>query len=275
MVTNLFTSMTAVVMRLSTGGAMSLYETGIRPRIDSYLKEQEDKKRDYGKFWSASSAGYCMRLNILKRLKVPPVPEIAEDRPRTIRVFEAGHVFHEWVQRITKNAGLSVASEDTLQDEKLMVRGHFDDLIKLDRGYILYDYKTANSMSFNFKKDEIGHCHKMQLGTYLYMINKSDKYPKVTEGRILTISKDDLRLREQHMTFTPDVEKQVVEYWATLNGYWSKQSLPRCTCLDYDGGFMGKRSKKGKVYNDYFLNNKPCSEDYIAMHTELMKGWSL
>lgn len=269
---------------------MSLYETGIRPLIDEYLALKQAEKRDYGQFWSASSAGYCMRLNILKRLDLPQVPEIAEDQARTTRVFESGHIFHEWVQRITKANKLSIASEDTLEDDKLMVRGHFDDLIMLQldesgelargtepRGkhYILYDYKTANSQSFNYKRDEIGHYHKMQLGTYLYMIHHSDKYPTVTEGRILTISKDDLRMREQQMFFNPQVEKEVVGYWNTLNGYWSKKTLPKCTCLDHDGGFMGKRSKKGKVYNPFFYEDEPCSIKWVAKHKDLLEGWSI
>lgn len=266
---------------------MSLYDTGIRPLIDDYLALEQAKVRDYGDFWSASSAGYCMRLNILKRLKLPPVDEIAEDRARTIRVFEAGHIFHEWVQRITKANKISIASEDTLEDLDLMVRGHFDDLIQVEQNldnkveqnfvqnFVLYDYKTANSQSFNYKRPEIGHYHKMQLGTYLYMLNKSGQYPKVSEGRILTISKDDLRMREQQLIYTPAVEKEIVGYWRTLNGYWSKQMLPKCTCLDHDGGFMGKRSKKGKIYNDYFFNDKPCSLEWIIKHKDLMPGWKV
>src|SRR3546814_4171368 len=74
-----------------------------------------------------------MRLNILRRLDVPKVPEITEDALRTQRVFECGHIFHEWAQRITKEAGLSIAQELELQDEDLMVRGHIDDLVLVKR----------------------------------------------------------------------------------------------------------------------------------------------
>ena len=277
---------------------MSLHETGIRPLIDEYLKKKEAEERDYGEYWSASSAGYCMRLNILKRLKIPPVPEIAEDRARTIRVFEAGHIFHEWIQRITKDAGISIAQEVELQDEDLMVRGHFDDLVLVggpivnedgtagmeERNLILYDYKTQNSQAFNYKRPEMGHSHKMQLGTYMYMLRKYTgkdittdipmNLETLTEARILKISKDDLRLHEEQMFWTPDLEKEVVGYWNTLNGYWKRKVLPRCTCKEYEG-FMGKRSSKGKIYNDYFLNDEPCSGEYIKMHSELMKGWTL
>lgn len=123
----------------------SLFDTGIRPLVDKYLAEQAAKERDYGDYWSASSAGYCMRLNIMRRLGVPRVPEIQEGWERTTRVFESGHIFHEWIQGITKNAGLSIASEVELQDEDLMIRGHFDDLVLVDGNLILYDYKTAHS----------------------------------------------------------------------------------------------------------------------------------
>lgn len=248
----------------------SLYNTGIRADFDKWLIEK-DKERDYGEYWSASSAGFCMRLNIMRRLKIPRIPEIENDRARTLRVFEAGHTFHEMMQKVTKANGSSIASEVELQDEKLMVRGHFDDLVKKNDRLILYDYKTAHSKSFNFKRDEMGHYHKMQLGTYIYMLK--DKYPDLKEARILTIEKDTVRMKEEQMFYSQALEKEVVEYWTTLNGYWNKKMLPRCTCLDIDGGFMGKRTKAGKIYNDYMYNDIPCNIEWALKHKELMKGW--
>lgn len=269
----------------------NLFETGIRPAVDAYLKKKSEEERDYGNYWSASSAGYCMRLNIMKRLGVPKVPEL-EDNATQTRIFEAGHIFHEWLQRITKDAGLSIASEVELQDEELMIRGHFDDLILIDGRLILMDYKTAHSASFNYKKrqTEIGHYHKMQLGTYMYMLRNLKPGDKVTyedghlfmdklkefssegenyltqltEARILSISKDDLRMHEQQLLWSPQLEKEVYEYWSTLNGYWKAQKLPACTCLKFDGGFMGKRSAKGKFYNDFFYEDEPCSLKWFA-----------
>jgi hypothetical protein len=289
---------------------MSLFNTGVRPAIDAYLTEKTKEKRDYGAYWSASSAGYCMRLNILKRLDVPPVPEIAEDAVRTQRVFEAGHIFHEWAQRITKNAGLSIAQELELQDEDLMVRGHIDDLVLVhdqsitipyekdgeligdlpedEQHLILYDYKTANSQAFNYKKDAIGDYHRMQLGTYMYMLRTANSLPvgnpespvkitwkqgyqNLTEGRILTISKDDLRMREHQLLWSPELEQDIQNYWIALNAYWRDKTLPPCTCLKHDGGFMGRRSKKGKVYNPYFYQDTPCAEAWIK--DKLPEDW--
>jgi hypothetical protein len=284
---------------------MSLFDTGIRPAVDEYLLKKSKEERNYGDYWSASSAGYCMRLNIMRRLGVPKVPEL-EDNATQTRIFEAGHIFHEWLQRITKDAGLSIASEVELQDEDLMIRGHFDDLILIDDRLILMDYKTAHSASFNYKKQrtEMGHYHKMQLGTYMYMLRRTarkkvvtkdgafvnlwnppengdltladmpETMANLTEARILSISKDDLRMHEEQLLWTPELEKDVYSYWSTLNGYWKKRTLPKCTCLHHDGGFMGRKSAKGKFYNDYFYNDTPCSEEWLKLTKE--KGlWSV
>lgn len=280
-----------------------LFNTGVIPIINQHIDDEAKKVRDYGDYWSASSAGYCMRLNIFRRLGVPAVPEIEDKKATTQRVFSAGHIFHSWIQGLTKEAGISIAQEMELQDEDLMVRGHFDDLVLMEdfempenarerarllptpESYfekthlILYDYKTAHSASFNYVKNrEMGHYHTYQLATYMYMLRNNAQNKNIlpthddtltpfnleslTEARILSISKDDLRLHEEQLMWSEDLEKKVTDYWTTLNKYWAEKKLPPCTCLDYDGGFMGKRSSKKKVYNDYFYNDEPCSLDW-------------
>ena len=263
-----------------------LFNTGIRPAIDEYLKKKSEELRDYGLYWSASSAGYCQRLVIMRRLLVPKVPELQDDQARTTRVFEAGHLFHEWIQRITKDAGLSIASEVELQDEDLLIRGHFDDLIKIDDRLILMDYKTANSKSFDYPKPEIGFYHKMQLGSYMMMLRKGSMWAEIgnisdpnqydlTEARILTLEKDTLRMKEHQLFWSPALESEVLAYWNTLNTNWKNKTLPKCTCHVQDGGWLARRTKAGKVYNDYFYGNEPCSLEWAKLHRELFKGWKL
>lgn len=290
---------------------MSLYDTGVMPYFEKYVREESEKVRDYGDYWSASSAGYCMRLNILKRLKVPKVPEIAETSEESQMVFQAGHMFHWWLQNITKESGLSIAQELELQDEDLLVRGHIDDLVLVTRTdrdpggsvdveephLILYDYKTANSSSFVYKMNSpMGYYHKMQLGTYLYMLRRKEKSndgygfnefvyltKELSEARILTIDKNsfmawtpELKLHEVALFWTPALEKKVVQYWKTLEGYWKSKTLPACTCHLHDGGFMARRSKKGRIYNDYFFNETPCSNEWIEQFKDnQLKGWTL
>lgn len=276
----------------------NLFNTGVIPLVNDYLALEAAKVRDYGDYWSASSAGYCHRKVIFDRLKVPQVTQDA----RKTRVFESGKIFHEWIQGITKQAGISVAQEVELQDEKLMVRGHFDDLVlivepptemeikkarqmgaSLRQHLILYDYKTQNSQAFTWMKKQpdrkMSHYHTMQLGTYMYMLNKGvsdwadnlepDVVPEealpITEARILKISKDDLRLAEEQLLWTPELEKKVVEYWTTLNGYWREKKIPACTCHLFE---INERTGKGFMadprYNPYFYNNEPCSLDWLV-----------
>lgn len=283
---------------------MSLFETGIRPSVDAWLLAESKKVRSYGDYWSASSAGYCQRKNIFQRLGVPPVKEDA----RKQRVFTAGHIFHDWIQGITKNAGLSIASEVELQDEDLMILGHFDDLVligptkdeityaarqtgkvNLPKSHlILYDYKTVNSRSFTWAKQNgntMSYYHRMQLGTYMYMLrntppkkymteplimpdgstyDRSDSYIRrwpddintktLTEARILKISKDDLRMSEQQLLWSDDLAKEVIDYWLELNDWWLKKKIPPCTCADHENGFLAK-----EAYNDFYYEDEPCS----------------
>lgn len=251
-----------------------LYNSGVRAIIDDFLIKESEQVRDYGDYWSASSAGYCMRKLVYERLGIPKTKELD---PRQQRVFSAGHIFHEWLQKLTKEAGVSVEQETELQDEDLMIRGHFDDLIKISldesgtqakkgdeiraQQYILYDYKTANSRSFGYKT-EISHYHRMQVGTYLYMLRKG-KYKDLKEGRVLIIEKDTLRTKEFQVMWNKELALDVHNYWSTLNSYWNDNKLPKCTCADFEGGFMAKEQ-----YNDYFFNGEPCSEELFKMWQE-------
>lgn len=88
------------------------------------------------------------------------------------------------------------------------------------------------------------------------------------ESRILSISKDDLRLAEVQYMWTPELEKEVLDYWTTINKFWADKQIPPCTCHEQAGGFMAK-----EAYNPYFFNDKPCSVEYFAQFPELKKKW--
>lgn len=79
----------------------------------------------------------------------------------------------------------------------------------------------------------------------------------LTEARILKISKDDLRMSEEQLMWTPALEKEVYQYWSALNGYWKSKKLPKCTCDKYEGGFLAK-----EAYNPYWYKGEPCSLKY-------------
>lgn len=277
----------------------NLFDTGIRPIVDAHLQAEAEKVRDYGEFWSASSAGYCMRKLIFERLGVEQTNPFDA---RKHRVFSAGHIFHDWLQELTRNAGISIAQELELIDDDLKIRGHFDDLVlvptgryiletgevtlltdykpgeiitfkktapKTERGLILYDYKTQNSRAFTYQKQsgrEMSHYHKYQLATYMYMLRTQ---PLVIDGvntkdlndsRILLLSKDDLRMDEHQLLWTDELGKEIKDWWTELNRYWTEKKMPPCTCADHEGGFMAKEK-----FNPYWYNGEPCSLEYYKL----------
>lgn len=250
---------------------MSLFDSGIRPAIDDYLLAKSKEVRSYGDYWSASSAGYCHRKLVFERLGVPAVEKDGDERKT--RVFEAGKIFHTWAQEITKGAGLSIAQELELQDEEFMVRGHIDDLILIDGRLMLYDYKSQHSGAFTWQKDRpISYYHRLQVGTYMYMLRKYEaplidintdikpgQLKDLSEARVLKISKDDLRMNENQVLWDAQLEADVMDYWVALNGYWKERKLPDCTCADHEGGFMAKEK-----FNPYFYEGEPCSLKYYS-----------
>lgn len=261
----------------------SLFATGIRPLVDkAILEQQQEYPKDY---FRVSSAGYCHRYVIMKRLSIPSVPE-RQDDVRSLRVFQAGHVFHEWMQKVTRDAGISIAQEAELVDEEWGVKGHFDDLVSLSapihverdlfgpvqpadwppKKLVLYDYKTQNSKAFTWQKGKpMSIFHRMQLGTYLCLLRQD--HPGLEEARILKISKDDLRLTEQQLLWSPQLEEEIAQYWLTLKAAWNRYQatgqLPACTCAKIDGGWFGKRNSTGRVWNDFFYNEEPCSLEWM------------
>lgn len=84
----------------------------------------------------------------------------------------------------------------------------------------------------------------------------------LTETRILKISKDDLRMEEQQLMWSEELEGEVYTYWNNLNAVWklhqTKGLLPDCTCADYENGFLARSQ-----YNPYFYDGEPCSMKYF------------
>jgi hypothetical protein len=271
-----------------------LFSSGIRPAIDEYLQKLSEEERDYGDYWSASSAGYCMRKNIFQRLKVPVTTEKVE-KARKQRVFSSGHLFHEWIQGITKEAGLSIAQELELQDEELMIRGHIDDLVwvqaevitryekgkpdevKVSPHLILYDYKTRNSRSFNFAKQPSPH-HRMQVGTYMYMLRNMDNNVEKSKSGLsfsnniyVDVGGETLSTEKLTEARVLNIEKDTLRM-AEVQYLWDEEL--EADVKDY-WTTLNSYWKERKMppctcetwaatekYNDYFKYGEPCSLKY-------------
>lgn len=80
----------------------------------------------------------------------------------------------------------------------------------------------------------------------------------LNESRTCKISKDDLRMSEQQLLWSDELEQEITNWWKKLNTYWKNKEVPPCTCASVEGGFMAK-----EAYNPYFYNNEPCSLEWM------------
>lgn len=285
----------------------TIYERGPIYFIDRFFDEK--KQDDYPDYWRGSSAGMCMRRVMFQRLGVPPAlysQEKRDEHSRKTRVFQAGHIFHEFLQRVTRDAGISLNQEIELRHNGLSVRGHYDDLLLITDRLILVDYKSQHSMSFHWAKKfkrPMSLYHRLQLGTYLYILQciargdkdavalSLDEHGEYTvditeqihlelkakplkEGRIVLVSKDDLSTRQEKLLWNPGLEKEVTQYWKSLEGYWVNKTIPRCTCDETSRDPDQKPTKNNPLglgwaatekYNDFYYEGEPCSLKWYEM----------
>lgn len=202
--------------------------------INDYIKASEQKEFNS---WRCSQIGRCPRSHFYKRLGIAPVKETTD---RLGRVFSVGDVFHGWIQDIatkyTVNVNGSVLykaeAEVEVFDKELDLGGRYDLLIDAKGEKILFDIKTVHSNKFTHMADEESpdwH-YQMQLAAYMTLMKKLDT--PVDKGRILYVSKDDLRTLELTYFLTPEKEKAVLDEVALLNKHWADKTLPPCTCDD-------------------------------------------
>lgn len=81
----------------------------------------------------------------------------------------------------------------------------------------------------------------------------------LTEARILKISKDDLRMSEEQLMWSTELESEVLNYWKALNTHWKNKTLPKCSCADQEGGFLAKEQ-----WNGYYYEGEPCSLAWLT-----------
>ena len=194
--------------------------------IDKHIREK-DNPRD-NNFWHGSDMGFCPRKRTYKRQGVKG----EEFDDRTMRVFECGNIFHEWLQKLLNKEGVLLSCEELLKDTTLNYSGHYDALIKIGDRMILYDFKTVNSMAFTYYlNNQFPPYHKMQLASYCYFLRR--QFPELTEMRMLYISKDDLRVEEVEIPYTQELEDKVLKELEILNENWEKEELPPRIVKDY------------------------------------------
>ena len=153
-----------------------------------------------------------------------------------------------------------LSCEELLKDTTLNYSGHYDAIVKVGDRMILYDFKTVNSMAFQYYLNQgFPEYHKMQLASYCYFLRQ--QFPGLEEMRMFYISKDDLRVEEVPVWYTQELEDKVLKELNTLNKFWALGELPPRITKDYHSltcpNAWQCAKKVGKVRKDGSYRYKP------------------
>jgi len=183
--------------------------TQIEEMLNSFLAEKQAKYSNpdgEGKF-RPSSFGSCFRAQLWKR----EGRKQDEIDLRSLRVFEAGHIFHEFIQ--TKIKG---ECEVTISDPAGDITGHAD-IVTDD---CVLDIKTQHSKSFWYMEKKDCDIAKEKRANWLQVA-----WYAMTLGRafvsLVFVSKDDLCIA-QYMDSTEHWHDAVNEEVETLRELWEK-----------------------------------------------------
>jgi predicted RecB family nuclease len=199
----------------------------IQSLIDENLKRKDEersasiaeKTKGFEKSWSPSSFGKCYRAQYWKR-KGKEISDPIDDRTR--RVFQAGHLFHDFVQQFIQDAQCEVVCK---RDD---IYGRAD-IVNNDT---VWDLKSQHSRSFWYMKDmeDIKESKKpnwLQLACYAWILNKK-------KMRLVFISKDDLCIKEYGDTLENWI-RPLYQELETLRKFWREDKTPPAEPRAYKG----------------------------------------
>jgi len=206
----------------------------IAKTINEYIAEQRNVERKKSGKFSVSDAGRCHLMRYWKRQEKPTTDEPDE---RAFRVFQVGHLFHEWIQHILEKQNLLKMKEFVVEDEHR--KGLVDAICTYEDKTILYDFKTVHSRKFHYMRQaevdapqDLHYC--LQALTYESML----PFP-VDSVRIAYISKDDLCIEELEV---PDFSMELTDDWTKLITCWTYQTEPIAKPMDWECGYCSYRS---------------------------------
>jgi hypothetical protein len=191
----------------------------VQELIDEVLEPKEKRMRS-GKF-SPSSFGKCYRNQYWNRLDEPVTNPIDT---RTLRVFKAGNLFHDFVQGLLIN--------ETVQKEVMVesddVKG-FADLVNSEE---VIDIKSQHSQAFWYRQKEIKASNdaeksikSMFCNNWLQVVYYATQLLKPFV-RLVFISKDDLCIAEYRQPVDGYWKTELGKELDTLRRYWSDKELP-------------------------------------------------
>lgn len=207
--------------------------------LDDDLRKEQDEhdKRERSGKWTPSSFGQCYRRQVWKRRKVEET-----DKPdiETLRVFRAGKVFHQMIQRLLPEHKTEM--EVNLNDIHGFADIVLDDMvvdIKSQKGFA---FKLMEKNGFDIVEEKWDHI--LQVCTYAWILDK----PK---AMLVYVNKDTLEIREFEFNVN-DFKLAILKEVETLNKFWKEEFDPPASPRLYHGkecGYCQFETKcKGKVF---------------------------
>ena len=183
------------------------------------LRDERREKSTRERKWSPSAFGRCYRYQYWLRLGLPPT-----DPPdaRTLRIFQAGKLFHEFVQNFLPQhqTEVKIETEDVLGFADYVPETEVTD-IKSQHSNAFWWMAKSN---YNITKGKFANI--LQLMAYAFFLNK----PK---GRLVFVSKDDLCI-DEYIFETKKWEHRVKRELSILRAYWERQKLPKARPRAYN-----------------------------------------
>jgi hypothetical protein len=187
---------------------------------DILLKEQENRRKVGSGLWKPSMLGRCFRSHYWARAdtKQTDPPDL-----RTLRIFRAGHLFHEFIQQFIPEA----EKEVIVKSENIM---GYADVVGKD---CVYDIKSQHSRAFHYMANDKYDVKKerysnwLQVSAYAQILKK----PRVC---LVFVSKDDLCIKE-YADDLKNWEGELAKEYGILNHAWKIKQLPPANPRAYGG----------------------------------------
>lgn len=257
--------------------------------INDKLDERNQKDPKASTVWWASTTGKCHRQRILKRIGEKGKALTAA----VLRTFAVGNIVHDWVENAVKAYDQIISIENPLTWRT--VRGRSDIIYQTGTGpptaisptIGICDIKSVSP----FAMDKVASGQKdtsfdqLQIGVYAHAIINDPEQVRavqpdmikglpVSEGKILYVSREDLKLVEVNFPITKELLAEVEDDYTRLDKEFetfnvsTTNTLPSVLPLKPDG--------KEQWQCDYCeFRMSRCRDELLALRKDFKEGKSV
>lgn len=218
-------------------------QQSIQQLIDQHLKARHEERLNRersGKF-NCSSLGRCVQYILWDRMNVPKTPPDA----RTLRIFKAGDLFHEFVQGIIIKEYPEAQIEVTHQTDDVICRA---DIIT-EEEVISLKSQHSNAFWHMRKQLEAGASFKKIKFPHYIQASVECVYNNKKWARLVYISKDDLCIDEYLFANNAQMQIDVKQEISMLQHRWEhKDTVNKALASPRAFGYNKKTGKPNECY---------------------------